>query len=160
MRILYEEPKTAGGGSFYLAHIGQSVEFAVAPQQVTIDDEVEAKKGRQSAPVGAGKARKGAAAQDGPDSATGKGTAKDAILTEALRAVSPATLADARQFVTQKLDGNGVGITGMARELYGAATSDRKVAAEAILISLVGDGLLVKTDNGKGEQIYYAADKK
>jgi hypothetical protein len=159
MRIGYEEAKTKDGGMFYLSNIGQSVRFQIAPQQATIDDEVDRKKAAQSAPVGAGRGRKGASAQDGPDSATGKETAKDEELAKALKAVSPVTLADARQHVTQKLDGKGIGATGLAQVLYGSKKEDRKVAAEAILLALVAEGLVIKTDAGKGEPVFYRAEK-
>jgi hypothetical protein len=43
-RIDYSESKTAAGWAFYGSHIGQQLEFEVAPSQVTIDDEIEAKK--------------------------------------------------------------------------------------------------------------------
>jgi len=157
MRIGYEEAKTAAGGQFYLSNIGQSVRFAVAPQQATIDDEVDRKKASQSAPVGAGKARKGGAAKDTPDAATGKETALEGKFAVALSHVDPDTLAAARKYVGT-LDGKGVGPTGLSVVLYGTKLADRKLAAEAILMQLVNEGLVVKTDNGKGEPTFWKSE--
>jgi hypothetical protein len=55
MRISCDEPKTAAGGSFYLANVGQQVEFAVTPQQGSIEEEIGRKGKAKAAPeAGAG----------------------------------------------------------------------------------------------------------
>jgi len=47
MRISYSEKRTSEGGKFYLASVGQSLSFAVAPQQATIDEEIGRKDSKK-----------------------------------------------------------------------------------------------------------------
>lgn len=48
MRITYQEPKTKAGGTFYLDNLGYDFKLAAAPVQATIDDEIDAKKGKKA----------------------------------------------------------------------------------------------------------------
>jgi hypothetical protein len=49
MGVILQEPKTVEGINFYARMLGADVDFAAAPQQKTIDDEVEEKKGKKGA---------------------------------------------------------------------------------------------------------------
>jgi hypothetical protein len=66
---------------------------------------------------------------------------------------------DAARKYAGKLDGKGIGPTGLALVLYGSKTGDRKAAAATICEALVAEGLLIKTESTKGEPVYYPAEK-
>jgi predicted xylose isomerase-like sugar epimerase len=58
MGVVFSEPKTAEGLSFYGRLLGAEVDLSATPQQKTIDDEAEEKAARKKAPEKAAAAAK------------------------------------------------------------------------------------------------------